>query len=230
MPYIKLTAKYDVRGVFKKDEVIDLDFEKKPVITLVGKNGSGKSTIVNSIRLFKCDNKKKGSESLSKHDNQMSLGGAFDIETDFKKIFVVSSEYDDPLSMNNSYDACMFVDFGGFYTSHISKGQRFQFVFANFVKENNSQFDENTLVILDEPDNGFDLYNQKKTGNLPFLMWLKHDCNVLFITHSAVSILKSHDVYNLEKREFVDGKDYIKEVCVLDLIINNKIQDKEDEQ
>lgn len=219
MPYIKLTAKEDVRGVFKKDEVINLDFDGRGVITLVGKNGAGKSTLVNSIRIFKCDNKKCGSESLNKHDNQMLLGNAFNIETDFEKIFVVSSEYDDPLSLNNAYDACMFVDLGGFQTSHISKGQRFQTVFARFIKKNGEQFDEKSLVILDEPDNGFDLYNQTQTGRLPLLIHLKHGCSVLYITHSAIAILKAFDVYNLEKREFVDGKDYIKEVCDLDLII-----------
>lgn len=229
MPYIKLTAKRDVRGIFKKDEVINLDFDGRGVITLVGNNGSGKSTLVNSIRTFKCDNKKHGSESLSAYDNKVDLGDAFDIETDFEKIFVVSSEYDDPLTMNNSYDACMFVDLGGFYTSHISKGQRFQTVFVRFINDNKEQFDEKSLVILDEPDNGFDLYNQSRLRSMPLCMYLKHGCSVLFITHSAVAILKAFDVYNLEKREFVEGKEYIKEVCDLDLTINRKTTDDKEQ-
>ena len=233
MPYIKLTAERDVRKVFKKGEVISLDFDMYdvPEIIIVGRNGSGKSTLVNAIRVFKCDNVKKSSKSLYEGDNKMLLEGAFTVDTDFEKIFVVSSEQDDPLSMNNAYDACMFVDLGGFQTYHVSKGQRFQVLFSKFIKDNRDSFDSKTLVILDEPDNGFDLKTQNMMSDLPFMMWAKHECKFLVVSHSMMHLMKSLTgmVYDLEKREFVDGKEYIKEVTGLDIIVNRNVDNKKDD-
>ena len=137
MPYINIHFKKDLRNVFSKDENVKFDFSDKDTITLVGGNGSGKSTLINCIRNFKCDNFKKAyaSESLNRYDIH-ELGSFVDIETDFEKIFVFSSEYDDPLSMNNTYDACALFDLGGFGANIVSKGQRFQGAFVRFLKNN----------------------------------------------------------------------------------------------
>lgn len=215
MSYIKIIFNEDVRKVFKKGEEICFDFKDKPVILITGDNGCGKSTLVNSIRAHKCSNldgqeKTLGSASLNYSDIELFLKPFTTINTDFKNIFYLSSEFDDPLSMNNSFDACAFINNGGFHTANLSKGQRLMKMFARHIQKYKEKFDEDTLIIFDEADTGYDLKNQIMFYKLLPKICELHKCKCLCITHCAIPLmLGTYNVYDLKNRMYINGKDYL---------------------
>ena len=219
MSYINIKFNSDLRKIFKKDEELKFDFSDKDVILITGPNGCGKSTLINSLRSHICtnedrQNKTLGSASLNYHDIKTSLKPFTEVDTDFKNIFYLSSEFDDPLSMNNSFDATSFIDNGGFYTAHISKGQRLLYQFMDYMKKYKEKFDENTLLVFDEVDTGYDLKNQITFYKLLPKMCKSHNCKCIVITHCAIPfIYDDYTIYDLRDRRYVEnGKEYLDKI------------------
>ena len=222
MSYISVKFNDNVREVFSKGEEIKFDFSDRDVILITGSNGCGKSTFINSLRSHICSNKDRQNETLSTANLQysqirMDLKPITEVDTDFKNIFYLSSEFDDPLSMYNTFDACAFIDNGGWHTSCISKGQRLLYQFVKYMKQYKESFDKNTLIVFDEIDTGYDLKNQILFYKLLPKMCKAHGCKCIVVTHCAIPfIYMDYDTYDMSKREFVKGKDYI------DNILNTK--------
>ena len=117
----------DFRTLKQGDE-FNFDFSKHPEILIAGDNGCGKSTLVNVIRDYQCDNSKDDPNAVY----QTKLGycdirgfkNKVEISTDFTRFYFISAEFDDPTSLNNSASAEALLENGGFQTKRMSTGQR----------------------------------------------------------------------------------------------------------
>jgi ABC-type multidrug transport system ATPase subunit len=130
MSYINIKFNEEIRKIFQKGEEINFDFSDKDVILITGPNGSGKSTLINSLRSHICSNDDRQDKILDTANLQYSeirseLKPYTEVNTDFDNIFYLSSEFDDPLSMYTTWDACAFIDNGGWATSHVVKDKDF---------------------------------------------------------------------------------------------------------
>ena len=219
MSYINIKFKEDLRKVFKKDEEIKFDFSDNNVILITGSNGCGKSTFINSLRSHICSNKDRqnellGTTNLLYGDIKSELKPNTEVDTDFNNIYYLSSEFDDPLSMYNTFDACAFIENGGWNTSHISKGQRLLYQFVGYMKKYKESFNKNTLIVFDEIDTGYDLKNQILFYKLLPKMCKIHGCKCIVVTHCAIPfIYGDYVVYDMGERKFIeDNKKYVNDI------------------
>lgn len=206
---MKVTLKEDIRTL-KKGTVYEFDFTERDSILIAGENGCGKSTLINCIRGTVCDNKKKGSGNLEERTLKQ-LGEDIELEHSFDHIYYLSSEYDDPLSMDTCYDASAFVDNGGFYLKRISNGQRSFGLLNRFLVENfgeDIQIPSNSLIIFDEVDKGFDLKKQVGFHNL-LRHLIKRGAKILYVCHAPLPIMLTKEVYVFQLRMFFPSEDYI---------------------
>ena len=219
MSYVNIKFNHDLRKVFTKDEEIKFDFSDKDVILITGANGSGKSTLINSLRAHLCTNNDRqdellGTTNLLYSEIKSELKPSTEVYTDFKSAYYLSSEFDDPLSMYNTFDACAFIDNGGWATSHVSKGQRLLYQFVQYMKKYRDKFDENTLIVFDEVDTGYDLKNQITFYKLLPKMCKNYGCKCIVITHCAIPfIYGDYSIYDMSEKKFIDnGKDYLNNI------------------
>lgn len=219
MSYINIKFNHDLRKVFTKDEEIKFDFSDKDVILITGANGSGKSTLINSLRAHLCTNNDRqdehlGSTNLLYNEIKSELKPITKVDTDFKSAYYLSSEFDDPLSMYTTFDASAFIDNGGWATSHVSKGQRLLYQFVQYMKKYRDKFDENTLIVFDEVDTGYDLKNQITFYKLLPKMCKNYGCKCIVITHCAIPfIYGDYSIYDMSEKKFIDnGKDYLNNI------------------
>lgn len=162
-----ITFKEDFRK-FKKGLSIDFDFEKYDIIVLLGKNGSGKSTIGYCIQNLLGSFKKR---------NYLNVGGFIDeykkaVEiTDTDDINVIDtlcSVRDNPDSLSCSADAESFFDSGGFATKKCSHGNKLSYMFTELLKRMEkveTPVSKYNLLVIDEIDSGFDMNMQYMFGN-----------------------------------------------------------------
>jgi len=222
MSYINIKFNIDLRNVFNKDEEIKFDFSDKDVILITGSNGCGKSTLINSLRSHLCTNRDRQDKYLDTanllySEIKSELKPITEVDTDFKNAYYLSSEFDDPLSMYTTFDASAFIDNGGWATSHVSKGQRLLYQFVQYMKKYRDNFDENTLLVFDEVDTGYDLKNQITFYKLLPKMCKNYGCKCIVVTHCAIPfIYGNYTIYDMNNKKFVeDNKEY------LDNIINS---------
>lgn len=204
--------------VFKKDEEISFDFSDNRIILVTGPNACGKSTLVNSMRSHLCTNKDRqeefnGSANLQYSNIRHELKPETEVNTDFEKIYYLSSEFDDPLSMYTTFDAVSYLENGGFATTHLSKGTRLLYQFTQFMKKYGKEL-ENSLIVFDEVDTGYDFKNQVTFYKLLPKMCERNNCCALIITHCAIPFVYCNfPVYDLKKREYLeDSKKYLDDI------------------
>ena len=197
MSYLNIKIKEDFRTL-KKGSEYKFDFTDKNYILMVGPNGCGKSSLINTIRDWKCDNASEyrfGYDAKLGYVHIQGLKDKVEIETDFEKFFFVSSEFDDPQSLNNGASAGSFVLYGGFSTKSLSNGQRLQNVLGNWIVNNRDNWNDKTLLIFDEIEKGFDMRMQ--TGIIDMFNNFAKTFGVkcLAITHYLLPMLLSDKVF-----------------------------------
>ena len=203
---MKITIKNDFRNL-KKGDIYDFtDINKLKTITVVGKNGCGKSSIFQALRGTKDDIK---SDSLYKNDF-LKLKDNIDVEHSYEKIFYLDSVKDNGSDLNNAYDASAYVNSGGFYTKDKSHGESSLLYLSMFLDKVKKDIVENkTLIVFDEFDKGFSLELQAKVRDVIYNISEKHKVHIITISHNPILIYKSYVVYDLEKREMVSSSKYL---------------------
>ena len=203
---MKITVKNDFRNL-KKGDVYDFtDINKLKTITVVGKNGCGKSSIFQALRGTKDDIK---NVSLYKNDF-LKLKDNIEVEHSYEKIFYLDSVKDNGSDLNNAYDASSYVNSGGFYAKDKSHGESSLLYLSMFLDKIKKDIVENkTLIVFDEFDKGFSLELQAKVRDIIYNISEKHNVHIITISHNPILIYKSYIVYDMEKREMVSSSEYL---------------------
>lgn len=218
---MRITFTNDFR-TFKKGDVFDFDFKLHPITLIVGANGSGKSTLLNIIRNYKDDTYAASLpwdvRSLNYHFikdfNKVAI-----VESKFDKIYHLSSEFDDPFTMNNCGDASMFILSGGKDLNRLSTGQKSLNMLLRFLSKNFGggidrlkNIDESILFVFDEIDKGFDLHHQMIFYKMIQKIYnaAQGKISILYVSHTTLPILNTKEVYDIETKCFVSSKDYIR--------------------
>lgn len=209
---ISIKAKDDFRS-FKKDYEVIFDFDKTKVNFLMGKNGCGKSTIIQAIRGTLNSNDDKEKRWAAARDCKDILEH-FDVNIEgFTNVYHLDIDgLDDNLSMFNASSATDLIDLGGYGMDRLSQGERTLIMMGRLKKMVKDS--EDTIIIFDELDNHLDFDFRVK-----FVKWL----NKLFplskkiiITHDLLmtNLSEGHIVYIMSDRDltnqnrcFVTGKE-----------------------
>lgn len=202
--YLNIKIKEDFRTL-KKDTEYKFDFTNQDRYLIVGPNGCGKSTLINIIRSFQCDSRqdKLGYAGIS------GMKDKAEIDTDFEKFYFISSEFDDPLSLDNMATAEAAITNGGFYWKRKSNGERQLQNLGKWVQENQDNWNEKCLLILDEADKGFDLRYQVGLHNMLINIPAKNNVKFLVVSHTLIPILLEDKVYAFQYRRMLSPSTYI---------------------
>lgn len=213
---IKIKIKEDLR-VLKGGSEYEFDFSGKsePFIYITGKNGCGKSTLINCVRVRQCDNE---GEDRSGWGAKLGYGDLFsedfegksEVETDFEKIYFLSSEFDDPKSLNNCASAESYVEYGGYMNRHKSNGESELNLLGKWLVDNRDKFNDKTLIIFDEIDKGLSLEWTVGVVNMMNKLHEQYGVYFLCIVHNVIPLLMAkNDIYVMGIDRYVNGKVYI---------------------
>ncbi len=184
------------------------EFEKGKLNIILGRNGVGKSTLLNSIRGYV--------EPISTNDYDMppylrkKLSKSIHIEEAEGITWFGLTKDDDPCI---AIDAYTFASKGGMELNRLSQGEKFFQMFlkiATDIKHATLQGSK-TGLIIDEIDSHFDCYYQIK-----FILVLNHlvqeyATTILMVTHHMGVISECTDCLELKDSEFlkIKGQDYL---------------------
>jgi predicted ATPase len=181
------------KGRFTKP--FSIEFNNKIEI-VVGDNGSGKSSLLSALRgTFVEPSYDKG--SLYNFSNK-ELSESITVEHDFDKAFFYDAVKDKPNDLNNAYDAMEFIRNGGFETRDKSHGQSSLYLISKMIDEIETYRKANPtakiLVILDEPEVGFDLKTQFKLPKMIANISNFLDCHIILATHNYMLVNNNEEV------------------------------------
>ncbi len=189
--------------------------DKFSCITLVGDNGCGKSTLVNVLRSFRCNNKDKNiDESCRKvgYSTIKNYKDCVDVETSFDKIFYLGHQFDDPNSIMNASSAGSYIENGGYGMRNKSTGETADSLLYKFLIDNNNDITPGSLLILDEIDTGMSLKKQMSTIKLLLQISMVRCVHIICISHNELFMERFGDLYDFESREYINYKEYYKKV------------------
>lgn len=207
---LTFNIKKDIR-TFKSGQQIKIDLDVIKYTALVGKNGCGKSTLFHALRA-KFPRKKE----INLWANDLTkLLDSIEIITDYEEIIFLDTIMDDPSDMNNAYDACSYIDSGGFAAKNLSHGQK-QLNMMISLLDTIKPTSKKSLVVFDEVDTGFDLRFQKAYMNISKKLMIEKSYHSIMITHNTIAMMMSHIVFDLEdallgNKGFKNAKTYLNE-------------------
>lgn len=222
MPRLELKFTKNCRGVFRARQKISFEFDPpnpNPLI-VVGENGCGKTTFVDAVRVHQCNNRDEPENPLDGRSLNYGLlgsGGSLDaattLWTDFTDIFVLGSEFDNPQSHRNAYDASAYVHNHGYATQDFSHGQVSSYMFTHLF-QTSLAVTQGGLLILDEADNGLDIPTQTVFfGGI--LKDLARRFSILCFTHSLVALRFCDEVFDFKEKRFVKSSEYERRALIL---------------
>lgn len=98
---------------------------------------------------------------------------------------------------------------GGFYWKRKSNGERQLQNLGKWVQENQDNWNEKCLLILDEADKGFDLRYQVGLHNMLINIPAKNNVKFLVVSHTLIPILLEDKVYAFQYRRMLSPSTYI---------------------
>ena len=151
---IIVTAKKNYRS-YPNRYTVTFDYNDVNTIYLMGRNGCGKSTLIQAIR-GKNNSNKDAIKKWNAKDICSDVLDSFNVAIDgFDKIYNLDIDgLDNATSMWNSSDALGFINFGGWETRSLSAGEKSIAMFSKLKAD--IEDGENTLIIFDELDGHLD--------------------------------------------------------------------------
>lgn len=202
---ITIKAKEKYRS-FSEGYTVTLDYNDVGTIYLMGKNGCGKSTLIQAIR-GQSNSNKDAKDKWNAKDVCIDVLSHFDVNIEgFNNVYHLDIDgLDNATSMWNSADASGFIQFGGWATRSLSAGEKSVVMFSNL--RNEIKDEENTLIILDELDGHFDTEFTMKFPRLLNRLFPKS--KKLIVTHDILmaTINDGNIVEILSERE---NKNWVK--------------------
>lgn len=191
--------------LIEKFRNFDKDFSitfKNNVTYIVGENGSGKSTLLELISV------------KTKHKNLCH----FSVEEFSKNIKITTNKKqvetiyfcskNDLIHSNNlndtNYDTLFYVS-----AMMVSSGQCLLMQLSELLNKDLND----KLLILDEPEKGLSLKNQKKLLNFITNLTKKfNNLQIIVVTHSYPIIKNTEEVFSCDKKQYISSKEYLEEI------------------
>lgn len=179
---IIVTVKKNYRS-FSEGYTVTLDYNDENTIYLMGRNGCGKSTLIQAIR-GKNNSNKDAIKKWNAKNVCYDILDSFNVEIDgFDKIYHLDVDgLDNATSMWNSADVSGFIDFGGWETRSLSAGEKSIVMFSKLKVD--IEDGENTLIVFDELDGHLDTEMTLKFPKL--LNKLFPNSKKLIVTHNIL--------------------------------------------
>lgn len=205
---LKITVKNDFRNQ-KAGDVYNFDLiDKIGLTTLVGENGSGKSTILQVIR----GSVKSNTKSLYEADYKL-IALNVEIEHNYEQILFFDAIKDNGNDFMNAYDASNYINSGGFYSQNLSHGQSALMYIKKFMNENEKKIiPGKTLVVFDEIDNGLSLTNLSKFINFINKLQVIKKCHILIASHNPFFIVQSVICFDVMAKEYTSSSAYVEKM------------------
>jgi ABC-type Mn2+/Zn2+ transport system ATPase subunit len=205
---LKITALENFR-TFKKGQYFELDVSQN-VNILVGNNGCGKSTLIHAIRGRFGE---KASNNFLNEKDFANVAEKFEVKSNYDKCFFYDSIKDDGESKNLCFDAVAYIQGGGYQSNQLSHGQKSMFylnrVITDIVKFRQNDTESIALLVLDEPDKGFDLKSQFDFYAVLGLLSKKYSIDILVSTHNYFAISAANMIFNVATKEWVHSSVYL---------------------